>query len=59
MRALEKYDQPVDAKIGSYMVDATSLLGLISMGLGKNVELLVRGELTEQFYTLMRDFQAA
>lgn len=54
---LEQYEQPVDAKIGSYMVDATSLMGLISMGLGKKVELLVHGDVTENFHQMIHEFQ--
>ena len=54
---LEQYEQPVDAQIGSYMVDATSLIGLISMGLGKKGELLVRGDVTENFHQMIHEFQ--
>lgn len=56
---LEQYDYHVDAKVGSYMIDAKSLMGLLGIGLGKKIELLVYADKNERFVKDINEFNVA
>lgn len=56
---LERWGQPVDAMVGSTVVDATSIMGLIYLGVGKTIELMVQGKLTEEVRETIKKYQVA
>ncbi len=56
---LERWGQPVDAMVGSTVVDATSVMGLIYLGVGKTIELMVQGKLTKEVLGTIEKYQVA
>lgn len=41
VKAVDKYDYDVDAVCGRYVIDAKSIMGLLSLGLPKSVEIII------------------
>ena len=41
VKAVDKYDYDVDAICGRYVIDAKSIMGLLSLGLPKSVEIII------------------
>lgn len=56
---MEQYEWPADAKYGSIVLDARSFMGLISLGLGRKIQIQVHGEKNESFAESMAVFKAS
>lgn len=56
---MEQYEYSADAKYGSIILDAKSFMGLISLGLGRKIQIRVHGERDESFAENMELFKAS
>lgn len=41
VKAIDKYDYDVDAVCGRYVIDAKSIMGILSLGLPKEIDVLI------------------
>lgn len=56
---MEHYEWPADAQYGSIVLDAKSFMGLISLGLGRKIQIRVHGEKNERFAESIEFFKAS
>lgn len=59
VQKVEKYPYDMDMKCGKNVVDAKSLLGLITLGFFKEIELKVYEDHCEDLWNDIEDFVAA
>lgn len=41
VKAIDKYDYDVDAVCGRYVIDAKSIMGLLSLGIPKSIDVII------------------
>ena len=56
---LEHYDCQADAWMGSLVIDARSLLGLVGFGIGRVIRVVMYSELSESLHRELREFMTA
>lgn len=59
VETVEKYPYSMDMKRGRYIVDAKSLLGLMNLGLNKDIELDVYEEDCSDLFDAIKQYVAA
>lgn len=59
VETVEKYPYSMDMKSGRYIVDAKSLLGLMNLGLNKDIELDVYEEDCSDLFDAIKQYVAA
>ena len=59
VKKVKKYPFDMDMKRGRYMVDAKSLLGLMTLGFQEKIELKVHSDDCEDLWNDIREFVAS
>ncbi len=59
VKTVEKYPFDMDMKSGRFIVDAKSLLGLLNLGLNKEIELNVHNDECQDLFRNIQQFVVA